>query len=250
MQRTQDARRKRAGIGLVLVGILLLLLSIVWYALTPSPSAKGRGEFFTPSPSAAASVATLIPSAFAQATIRLAPTAAAIATELPPPTPIPTAGPASSRTSAPVRIVIPSISVDAPVVEVGWHVVWLEGEARGVWDTVAGAAGHHRGSADPGHSGNCVLSAHSSDAGGAVFRRLDELAEGDLVQLYNLDGMCYTYIVTTVFTVDETGATAAEKRQHATWLDPTDQPVLTLVTCWPAWAYTHRIIVRASLHVP
>lgn len=243
MPNASDARRKKAGRRFILLGILLLLLSIAWYALTPGSSPIGRGEeALTPGPSPIGRGE--------EATIALGPTAAAIATLLPPLTPIPTAGPPASRPSAPVRMVIPAIGVDAPVVDVGWHVIWREGEARGVWDTVAGAAGHHRGSADPGQPGNCVLSAHSSDAGGAIFRRLDELATGDVVQLYNFSGTCYHYIITTVLTVDETGATAAEKRQHATWLDPTDQPVLTLVTCWPSWAYTHRIIVRASLYVP
>ncbi|MGB9880181.1 MAG: sortase, partial [Anaerolineae bacterium] len=143
-----------------------------------------------------------------------------------------------------------AIGVDARVVEVGWHVVWLDGEARGMWETVAGAVGHHRGSAYPGERGNCVLSAHSSEAGGAIFRRLNELSVGDVVQLYNFDEICYNYSVTSVLILDEAGATAAEKREHAAWLDPTDDPVLTLVTCWPDWAYTHRIIVRAALHAP
>lgn len=199
--------------------------------LTPSPSPTGRGERV-------------------HATMALGPTAAAVATLLPPPTPIPTAGSLSDQPSAPVRIVIPAIGVDAPVVEIGWHVEWRAGEARGVWETVAGAVGHHRGSADPGESGNCVLSAHSSEAGGALFRRLNELSVGDVVQLYNSAEICYTYYVTTVLIVDETGATAVEKREHAAWLDPTDESVLTLLTCWPDWAYTHRVIVRATLHAP
>ena len=248
MPQTPETKRKKTGLALILAGIFLLLCAVVWFlALTPGPSPSGRGEVpLTPSPS----LKTDWEGGVAQATIRLGPTAAAVATLLPPPTPIPTAGPPSDQPSAPVRIVIPAIGVDAPVVEVGWHVAWSDGEARGVWDTVAGAVGHHRGSADPGQPGNCVLSAHSSDAGGALFRRLVELSAGDIVQLYNFAEMCYTYHVTNVLILDETGATAAEKRQHAAWLDPTEQPVLTLVTCWPPWAYTHRIIIRAALRVP
>jgi LPXTG-site transpeptidase (sortase) family protein len=133
------------------------------------------------------------------------------------------------------------------VVEVGWHVTQSGDEARGEWETVAGAAGHHRGSADPGQPGNCVLSAHSSDAGGAVFRGLETLAVGDSVQVVTLDGSEYTYQVGAVLTLDEVGATASEKREHARWLDPTAEAVLTLVTCWPPWSYTHRIVVRAEL---
>ena len=83
-----------------------------------------------------------------------------------------------------------------------------------------------------------------------MFRRLDELASGDIVELLTVDGQCYEYIVDTVLVLDELGATLAEKRAHARWLDPTDEPVLTLITCWPAWSYTHRIVVRADLNAP
>jgi len=95
-----------------------------------------------------------------------------------------------------------------------------------------------------------VLSAHSSDAGGAVFRGLEQLVSGDRVEVYSLSGQRFTYAVTTTLTLDEVGASADERRQHAQWLDPTAEPVLTLVTCWPTWAYTHRIVVRASLYAP
>lgn len=179
-------------------------------------------------------------------TLVLGPTAAAIATSLPPPTAIATPAAPSTRPSAPQRIVIPALGVDARVVEVGWHVVQAGGQALGEWETVVGAAGHHRGSADPGQAGNCVLSAHSSDAGGAVFRGLEGLAPGDEVQLYTVDGKQHRYVVSLVLTLDEVGATAEEKRDHARWLDPTDNAVLTLVTCWPPWSYTHRVVVRAE----
>ncbi len=192
----------------------------------------------TPLPSAASDPAP---------TIRLGPTAAAVATQLPPPTPIATGASPSTRPAAPVRVIIPVLAVDVPVVEVGWHVTRSGDEIYGQWDTVAGAAGHHRGSADPGQPGNCVLSAHSSDAGGAVFRGLEYLQVGDSIQVVTFDKNEYTYLVGSVFTLDEVGATWAEKREHARWLDPVEGPVLTLVTCWPPWSYTHRIVVRATL---
>ena len=77
-----------------------------------------------------------------------------------------------------------------------------------------------------------------------------ELLSGDRIELYTVDGQRYEYIVHTVLVLDELGATLAEKRAHARWLDPTDEPVLTLITCWPAWSYTHRIVVRADLNAP
>jgi sortase (surface protein transpeptidase) len=31
---------------------------------------------------------------------------------------------------------------------------------------------------------------------------------------------------------------------------PTQEARLTLITCWPDWAYTHRLIVSARLALP
>ena len=177
----------------------------------------------------------------------LSATAAAAATALPTVTPIPTAEEPAAGGSAAVRILASSVGIDAPVVEVGWRVAQVGGEARAVWETVGNAAGHHRGSADPGQPGNCVLSGHSSDEGGAVFKRLGELVPGDTVDVIAADGVRYTYRVSWVQTLEETGATDEEKRAHAQLMDPTDEPALTLITCWPDWSYTQRIVVRGEL---
>jgi len=185
-----------------------------------------------------------------RATIRLGPTAAAAATRLPPVASIATAGAPLARPSAPARIGIPALGLEARVVEVGWRIMQVGGELRGEWETVSGAAGHHRGSADPGRPGNCVLSGHSSEAGGAVFRGLEALSSGDRIWLEAVGGARHDYVVTQVLRLDELGATAAERREHARWLDPTPGPVLTLVTCWPDWSYTHRVVVRAELRGP
>jgi sortase A len=235
------SRRNGFATTLILIGLVLLALALGLFLLA---RAEQRGQAVP----ATGSSETPLPSAISGAapTIRLGPTAAAAATQLLPPTAIPTAASPVTRPSTPVRVIIPALGVDAPVVEVGWHVIQT-GDARGEWETVAGAAGHHRGSAEPGQRGNCVLSAHSSDAGGAVFRGLENLHVGDLVQVVTFDKNEYTYRVGTVLTLDEVGATQSEKREHARWLDPTDEAVLTLVTCWPPWSYTHRIVVRAKL---
>ncbi|MBM4429717.1 MAG: sortase [Chloroflexi bacterium] len=238
--------RKRTGNLLILIGALFLLAAAMSLLLSQAGERQGAGQA-GPSSGVGQVISPLVVSTAPPPTLLLGPTAAAAATWLPPPTPIATAGPLAQRASAPQRIVIPRVALDAPVVPVGWQVIQAGNEVYGRWHTVADAVGHHRGSADPGQLGNCVLSAHSSDAGGALFRRLDELVSGDAVELYTVDGQRHTYIVQTLVTLDESGATAAEKREHARWLDSTDEPMLTLVTCWPAWSYTHRLIVRARL---
>lgn len=230
--------RKIVSVMLILAGGGLLLLALGLALLARGGPVPVAGISGTQRPSVTLAAAP---------TVRLGPRAAAAATELPPATPVPTAASQATWPGAAARVIIPALNVDAPVVEVGWRVIWIGDEARGEWETVANAAGHHRGSAEPGQRGNCVLSAHSSDAGGAVFRGLERLVVGDVVRVVTFGEREYTYQVSAVLTLDEVGATQSEKRDHARWLDPTDAAVLTLVTCWPPWSYTHRIVVRAEL---
>ncbi len=238
--------RRLVTIVLVVGGALLLLCAVVAIVLRCGRPRSAPAAEPSPTITATVAVAATTPTA----TAALNPTAAAAATRVLTPTAIPTAGPASTRITAPVQIVIPTLGIDVRVVEVGWHLSEVDGEPRGVWETVAGAAGHHRGTADPGERGNCVISGHSSDEGGGVFSRLEELVAGARVRVTTVGGQRHDYVVTEVLKLDETGATTEEKHEHARLLDPTDEPTLTLVTCWPAWSYTHRIVVRARLLAP
>jgi len=47
--------------------------------------------------------------------------------------------------------------------------------------------------------------------------------------------------------VREEGATEAQRRENARWMEPTDEPVATLISCYPYRVDTHRVIVRARL---
>ena len=69
--------------------------------------------------------------------------------------PVPTAGPEQA-----VRIQIPAIGVDAPIVQ---------GDG---WEQLKKGVGQHIGTANPGEEGNVVLSAHN-DVFGEIFRDLD-----------------------------------------------------------------------------
>ena len=77
------------------------------------------------------------------------------------------------------------------------------------------------------------------------FRRLREIDQGDVIRLVAVEGT-YTYVVDSTQIVDPDDL----------WvLDPTDEPSLTLVTCYPftyLGAAPERFIVRARLvpHAP
>jgi len=135
------------------------------------------------------------------------------------PLPVPTPGPEQA-----VRIQIPVIGVDAPVVE---------GDD---WESLQQGAGHHIGSANPGERGNCVISAHN-DIFGEIFRDLPELDLGDEILLHTAS-QAYRYEVTQKRIIEPTEVSVME---------PTSSPVLTLISCYPYGVDTQRIVVIAGL---
>lgn len=132
------------------------------------------------------------------------------------------------------RILIPRIDLDAPVVELSARVE----RGKLVWETPAHAVGRYDGTALPAEGGNIVMSGHISSpfrGEGSVFRRLPDLAAGDLVILRR-DGEEYRYRVV---------ARDIVRPNAVSVMEPTDREILTLLTCYPDLLYTHRLVVRA-----
>lgn len=98
------------------------------------------------------------------------------------------------------------------------------------------AVGHIGGTSLPGEPGNIGLAAHRD----TFFRRLGEIREDDLVRFVTTEGT-FAYRVEGTQVVDP----------HDTWvLNPTEEPALTLVTCYPfryVGSAPRRFIVRAHL---
>lgn len=150
----------------------------------------------------------------------------------------------------PNRLVIPKIALDVPIQDVGWHVEERDGMRYTEWDTADNAAGRHINSARPGEQGNVVLSGHHNTKG-EVFRRISdlELVPGDAVYLYDQAGQRFKYIVDEVTNPPllEVGASAEQRLANARYIQPTTDARVTLVTCWPYWTNTHRVVVVAKL---
>jgi sortase A len=150
----------------------------------------------------------------------------------------------------PNRIVIPEIELDAPIVDVGWTVVERGDRRYTEWETADNAAGRHVNSARPGEAGNVVLSGHHNTKG-EVFRRVAELElqPGDSIYLYDDQGQRFTYIVDEVTDppLREVGASEAQRIENARYILPTSDARVTLVTCWPYWTNTHRVVVVGKL---
>jgi len=136
------------------------------------------------------------------------------------PTPIPAVEQA-------IRIQIPAIGVDAPVVQ---------GDS---WEQLKRGVGQQIGSPDPGEDGNIVLSSHN-DVYGEVFRYLDRLSPGASVILFSSRRQ-YTYIITGAQMVEPTAVEV---------MAPTPDARITLISCHPYLIDDHRIVVSALLQTP
>ena len=136
------------------------------------------------------------------------------------PLPMPTPGPEQA-----IRIQVPAIVVDAPVVE---------GDD---WEALKQGAGHHVGSANPGETGNCVISAHN-DIFGELFRYLPDVDLGDEVFVHTAS-LVYRYVVTQKRIIAPTDVSV---------MLPASSPVLTLISCYPYGIDTQRIVVIGELH--
>jgi sortase A len=135
------------------------------------------------------------------------------------PVPMPTPGPEQAT-----RIQIPAIGVDAPVVE---------GDD---WESLKQGAGHHIGSANPGESDNCIISAHN-DIFGEIFRDLPDLDLDDEIFVHTASQV-YRYVVTQKRIIEPTDVSV---------MYPTSGPVLTLISCYPYGIDTQRIVVITEL---
>ncbi|MBP6440620.1 MAG: sortase [Caldilineaceae bacterium] len=145
----------------------------------------------------------------------------------------------------PSRIVIPSIKVDTPVVELGWSTKkTAAGAIFSEWDVAAYAAGWHKNSALPAEDGNVVMSGHNNILG-SVFRELDRLKRGDTITVYS-GKRAIAYTVDEVLIVPERHASLEQRKANARYIEPTKNERLTLVSCWPRNDNSHRIIVIAT----
>jgi sortase A len=136
--------------------------------------------------------------------------------------PVPTAGPQQG-----IRIQIPAISVDAPIVQ---------GDG---WEQLKKGVAQHLGTPNPGENGNIVFSAHN-DIFGEIFRELDKLQPGDVVILYSSTRQ-YTYVITGTQLVEPTRVEV---------MAPTLSASVTLISCYPYLIDNQRIVVSAVLQNP
>jgi len=135
------------------------------------------------------------------------------------------------------RLVIPKISVDAPI-------IFMQSSSnQDILETIKEGIAHYAGTAMPGRIGNMFVTGHSSFYwwnGGKynqIFALLNRLSANDLVYVYHNGGM-YVYKVRDSIIV---------KPSQTEVLNPTSTPTLSIMTCTPIGTNLKRLIVRADL---
>ncbi|MFF0383474.1 class F sortase [Streptomyces sp. NPDC004286] len=160
-------------------------------------------------------------------------------------TPRPAAGSskAAQSRSAPVRLRIPGIGVDTPVMRLG---LAQDGTVQVPPITAHDQAGWYQDSPTPGQTGPSVILGHVTVGayGDGVFRRLDRLRRGDEITVRLENGTSAEFTVTSVRTVAK-----AEFPTEAVYGD-VERPELRLITCGgprTGDGYRDNVIVFAAL---
>jgi LPXTG-site transpeptidase (sortase) family protein len=143
----------------------------------------------------------------------------------------------------PSLIEIPAIKVKAPIVSVGPGK--KVGKNSVEWSSPnKGQVGWHNYSGRLGEAKNIVMNGHNNIQG-AVFRKLYTLQAGDLITVSSASYV-RMYQVQEVLTLLERGVSYEQRVQNAKYIQPKNEDILTLVSCWPETNNTHRVIVIAK----
>ena len=152
--------------------------------------------------------------------------------------------PTPATPETPLRLIIPAIDLEAPILPAEAELLVIAERTYQVWRAPDQfGAGWHVTSAPLGATGNTVLNGHHN-VFGEVFKRLAELSPGDEV-IVESEIATHHFIITNRMIQPEKYASLSERVQNARWILPSEDERLTLVTCWPFESNTHRLILVA-----
>lgn len=138
------------------------------------------------------------------------------------------------------RIIIPSLGINAPIVESA------ENNESAFQEALKKGVVHYPGTADVGQLGNPYLFGHSSDfalKGGdykTVFALLPQIEKGAEVVVTNGEGQIFRYEVTDSFVAKSTDIHLLDQKEYK-------EKLLTIQTSYPIGTALKRWIVTAKL---
>lgn len=148
----------------------------------------------------------------------------------------------------PQQVQIPDLALASMVTPMGWTVDQSNDQRTTRWEVPEDSVGWHVTSAGAGGAGRIVLSAHQA-VGAAPFAPLaqGQLQPGQEILLTDSEGLVFVYRVTEVSDpIPLTGASPEDEALAASYLEPTTEPLLTLLTGWPDFTTSHRIFAVAQ----
>lgn len=131
------------------------------------------------------------------------------------------------------RVLIPKIGIEAPVIEIS------SPEDKYFAEALADGVVRYPNTSKPGEGSNAFITGHSSNYRWAkgdynyVFSLLEKLEAGDEITVY-YDREKYVYRVSEKKIV---------KPEDVSVLDPTEKPILSLMSCWPVGTALKRLVV-------
>jgi LPXTG-site transpeptidase (sortase) family protein len=153
--------------------------------------------------------------------------------------------PTKENDVVPVRLSIPVIDLEADIVHAQnkevvqgekTYIQWLAPDEY--------AVGWHFDSAFLGETGNTVLNGHHN-VFGKVFENLDKLVSGDEIFISGNDSYEYKYVVSNTMIFPERDVSFEKRLENARWILPSKDERITLITCWPYFSNTHRLVIVA-----
>ncbi|MCH0563029.1 class F sortase [Streptomyces sp. MUM 136J] len=146
--------------------------------------------------------------------------------------------------SAPVRLVIPKISVDAPFTTLA---LGADGHLQPPPAHDTNLVGWYGEGASPGERGTAIIAGHvDTTTSAAVFANLGELRKGDVFRVERADGR------TATFAVDDAESFAKDDFPDERVYGDSDQAQVRLITCAGDYDhtvrdYTENLVVFAHL---
>jgi len=130
----------------------------------------------------------------------------------------------------PVRLRIPKLAIDAPIVYMGLTKTGNMAVPSAVTDV-----GWYKNGALPGNKGSAVLAGHINGLKGqpGVFAHLDKLHKGDILQITDANGTTPSFAVTGM-------RTYSEDAQPKEVFNAPDGAHLNLITCTGSWDNAER----------
>jgi len=149
----------------------------------------------------------------------------------------------TSTSTAPAKLIIPSLSINANV----QHVGIAHSGAIGIPQKFADVGWYKYGPV-PGAPGNAIIDGHFDNAIGlpGVFNHLDRLALGDQIHVVSASGRTISFTVTKIESLSYNSSSTADIFRSS------GTPGLVLITCSGAWEqsirkYSKRLIIYSTL---